>query len=45
MAKAATPTKVASYKKDTPKHYQSHDGLVRGWVRSDSPNAEKPRKK
>jgi len=40
-----TPTKVASYRKETPKEYQSHEGRVRGWVPEGSPYAEKGAKK
>ena len=44
-AAKVTPTKVSSYKKETPKHYESHDGKVRGWVPEGSPNAERSAKK
>jgi len=40
-----TETKVKSYERDVPKHYKEHDGLVRGWVRPGSPNAERPARK
>lgn len=40
-ATKVTPTKVAAYRKETPKHYESHDGKVRRWVPEGSPNAER----
>jgi len=40
-AAKVTPTKVASYKKQTPKEYKTHDGKVRGYVPEGSPYAEK----
>ena len=45
MSKQATPTKVHTYEKDTPKEYEKHPGRVRGWVPEGSPYAEHPRKK
>jgi hypothetical protein len=41
MSKAVTPTKVSSYKKETPKTYKEHDGKVLGYVPKGSPNAIK----
>ena len=45
MSKQATPTKVHTYEKDTPKEYEKHPGRVRGWVPEGSPYAEHPKKK
>jgi hypothetical protein len=45
MARSATPTKVSPYKRDVPKHYQDHNGMVRGRVRPGSPYAERPPRK
>ena len=38
-----TKTAVSSYKKDTPKVYKDHHGMVRGYVPKGSKYAEKKR--
>ena len=45
MAAKETLTRVSAYKKETPKHYESHEGRVRGWVPEGSPYAERGAKK
>jgi len=45
MAAKVTPTKVSSYKKETPKKYEDHGGRVLGYVPVGSPHAIKPGKK
>ena len=40
-----TPTKVHTYEKETPAHYEKHGERVRGWVPPGSPYAEHPKRK